>query len=188
MTCGVVMGCASGTASSGSAPTSGALVSDKQVGVRGGLLLFTEPGIDERMIDAPVDLVWAALPEVYSELEIPIGVSDPVAREYGNSSYRTRRVGGERLSRFLECGHGMTAQPYADQYDVSIMVVTKVRPADDSATTVLTTVDAYAKARATSGNAIHCGSKGTLELRIAQMIVDALGLGVVADTAVEAGP
>src|SRR5690606_32548278 len=42
-----------------------------------------------------------------------------------------RRLGGERLSAFINCGSGMTG-PHADQYEVTMSVVTQLTAADDT--------------------------------------------------------
>ena len=133
-----------------------------------------------RLVAAPVDSVWLVLAEVYDRLEIPVTVSDPGQWTFGNPGYRAHRIEGGRLSLYLDCGRGMAA-PYADQYSVTLLVLTRLTEAEGG-TMVVTTVDASAKPRAVSGDEVPCASKGRLELRLAQLIVELLEGGASVDT------
>ncbi len=125
-----------------------------------------------RLVAAPVESVWRVLAEVYDRLEIPVVLSDPGQRTFGNPGYRARRIEGKRLSRYLDCGRGM-GPPNADQYSVTLLVITRLTEAEGG-TMVVTTVDGTAKPRAVSGNAVPCASERRLEVRLAQLIVEVL--------------
>jgi len=139
-----------------------------------GVELYTNPCVGERLMAVPLDSVWLALPGVYGALEIEVTHSDPSRHVFGNPEYRARRVEGKRLSTYIDCGTGVTAVPKADDYQVSLSVTTTLAAGEDTSTVVTTTVDAYARPRAVSTNPVHCTSKGTLELRVVQLIRAAL--------------
>ena len=117
--------------------------------------------------------LWAVLGTVYERLQIPVTLSNPPRWEFGNPRFLARRIEGARLSNHFDCGRTLTGQR-ADEYAVTLSVVTRLTDAPGDSTAVVTTVDGSAKARATSGNALHCASKGTLEMRVAQLVVEAL--------------
>lgn len=125
--------------------------------------LYNEPGMGGRTVPLDIDLVWGALPDVYEQLDIPDAAGDPQRMLYGNPGYRPRRIEGKRLSTYIDCGSGATAIPNADQYDVTMTILTQVtREEDGNGTVIMTTIDANAKPRAHTGNSIHCQSKGVL--------------------------
>ncbi len=133
--------------------------------------MYNQPGVGSRLVDAPLDSVWLALPKAYDLLGIPDAGVDPERTMFGNPGYRARRIEGERLSKYVDCGMGATAAPNADQYDVTVSVLTHLTPGEDGGTMVVTTVEATGKPRAVSGNPVYCQSKGTLEARVAQLVV-----------------
>ncbi len=137
----------------------------------GGTEMYNEPGVGSRLVDAPPDSVWLALPRVYELLGIPDAGADPEQMTFGNLGYRARRVEGERLSKYVDCGMGATAVPNADQYNVTLSVLTRLTPGEDGGTMVVTTVEATGKPRAVSGNPVYCQSKGTLEAKVAQLVL-----------------
>src|SRR4051794_40421341 len=58
-------------------------------------------------LSASADKVWAAITKAYTELGIPVTVVDTELKVVGALRATQRRpVGGERLSRVLECGTG----------------------------------------------------------------------------------
>ena len=136
-----------------------------------GRQLHNEPGIGARLVDAPIDSVWLALPRVYELLGIPDVGADPETMTLGNTSFQNRRIEGERLSTFVDCGSGVTAMPNADTYQVTLSLLTRVTRAEDGGTLVVTTVDGTGKPRAVAGNPVHCQSKGRLEMRVAQLVM-----------------
>ena len=150
---------------------------------RGGetVEIFSDSRGVARLVAAPVDSVWLALPKVYDRLEIPVAVSDPGQRTFGNPGYQAHRIEGELLSQYLDCGRGLGGQ-YADQYSVTLSVLTHLTEAEGG-TTVVTTVDGSARPRAVSGMPGACASKvGRLELRLAELIVEVLEEGASVDT------
>ena len=143
-----------------------------RVGNYAPIEFFNEPGIGARTIAQPVDRVWAVLPAVYDQMGIQPTNVDPPNYELGNPRLNTRRVDGDRMNTFIDCGSSFSG-PLANVYDVTLTVATRLTPRVDS-TVVVTTVDAYAEPMAVSGNPIHCQSRGELELRVAQRALEAL--------------
>lgn len=137
----------------------------------GNIKMHNEPGVGSRLLDAPIDSVWVALPQVYDLLGIPDAAADLGQMTFGNLGYRARRIEGQRLSTYVDCGMGVTAVPTADQYQVTLSVLTRLTPADDGGTLLTTAVEATAKPRAVSSNPVYCQSKGTLEMRVAQLVM-----------------
>jgi len=133
--------------------------------------LSNEAYAEVATIAEPVAAVWPRLQVAYGLLEIPIEHQDPSRHQLGNLNFRPRRIGGDRLSKFLDCGQGNTARQNADTYAVTMSVMTTLTPGDTGADTrVETLVQASAKARDTSSRRVTCASKGQLEMMIAEMI------------------
>lgn len=144
-------------------------------GAMGGMELHNDPRFEPRTVTAPPQTVWAALPAVYRALQIEGAAPDSAQLRYGAVDFTPRRIAGNRLSRYIDCGMGTTAMPKADEYDVTMSVLTRLAAGDASTTMVTTSVTATAKQRAQSGNAVYCHSQGTLEAEIIQRLVTALG-------------
>lgn len=121
---------------------------------------------------ATVAQVWSVLPEVYDDLGIPLGGIDTRNRLLGSTRFQPRRIGGSRLSRYLDCGSGVGVASYADTYAVTMSAVTHVAAGDDGRAIVQTQVHAVAEPKAVSGDRVFCTSKGTLERRIAELVVE----------------
>lgn len=136
--------------------------------------MHNEPGRAARLVLAPLDSVWLALPVVFERLGIPDAGAAPDEKLFGTRGYRARRVEGKRLSTYLDCGSGATAVPRADDYEVTLSVLTSLSAPATGGTMVLTSVDATAKPRSRAGNPVHCASEGTLELRVWELLVELL--------------
>jgi hypothetical protein len=132
-------------------------------------LTAAPPNVHSSVALAPVDQAWAALPGAYAAL----GLQRAHAVDGAERTYRAgpatvpRRLGGERPSRFLDCGTTVS-MPNADGYEVTLEIVTRLRPEGAAATRVETVVHATARPRETSGNLVSCTSNGQLERRIAR--------------------
>jgi len=141
----------------------------------GELQIYNEPGVGARMLQVDPTTIWRTLPEVYDVLEIPIEVMNESALELGNTGYVARRLEGKGLSSYLDCGTGASG-PRADNYDVTLFVATRLIEQGPARTIVQTTVDGSARPRTVSGNPVHCASRGILEMRVAQLTAEALGI------------
>lgn len=137
--------------------------------------MYNEAGIGVRTLEMPAATVWGVVGGVYAQMDIPVEQADPRAMQIGNQGYTARRIERDRMNAFVDCGSDL-AGPLANQYDVTLAVVTRLTAKGEAGTEILTMVDAYARPRAVSGNPLHCQSRGELEKRIAQRIAEALGL------------
>lgn len=128
----------------------------------------------------PVDpaRAWEALPLVYRALGLPVNQRDAAAHRLGVAAFRPRRIEDQPLSRYLECGRGITAGPLADAYQVDLWVDTRVvpDPAGAGTATLATSVTANATPVANQGNTVTCESTGKLERRIAELVHQRLAI------------
>jgi hypothetical protein len=149
------------------------MVSYSGAGGRSTATLTAEAGVGETTFQQSPAAVWAVLPAVFSQLGIEATVNDPAGGQMGNPGYEPRRIENRRLSSFLDCGSGLTGD-YADTYRVRLMIRVELISSAIETTVVRTTVDAYAQDRNTSGNAIHCRSRGSLERRVGELVAERL--------------
>ena len=120
-------------------------------------------------IAAPPDRVFRALSSVYEELGLTVNVLDTQGRRLGVENGRIRRrLGGERLSRYLECGERLGGR-VAETDDITFTLLTQVTP-DGQNSTLRTLVDATARPIGVSGNPITCATTGNLEERIVTLV------------------
>jgi hypothetical protein len=136
--------------------------------------LRNEAAVGERLMEASVGEVWAVLPAVFAQLEIEPTTVDASAAVMGNPAYRARRVEGQRMSRYLDCGR-VLGRDYADSYEITLGVMIQLAPGPDGRAYLRTVVDAYARDRGVSGNPVHCITWGSLERRIAELVTEKLG-------------
>lgn len=136
--------------------------------------ITSETRVSAHAFDAAKQDVWESLVDAYGQLEIPIPVEDRLTWRVGNPRAQIRRIGGERLSRFFECGQASMGRPRADQYDVTFSIFSRLDETEDGRIVLLTEADGSARPNSISTNPIHCSSKGTLEVRIADMVAELL--------------
>ena len=103
------------------------------------------------------DKVWAALGDVYRDLGVALSVADSQSHVLGALRVTQRRpVGGERLSRLLECGSGPYG-PNAERYTVQLTLLTHVEALGDGRSIVDTRVGGSAAPNGLN-SAVSCGS------------------------------
>jgi hypothetical protein len=78
------------------------------------------------------------------------------------------------MSTYFDCGTGLGG-PNADRYEVTIYMMVQLLGPLAQGTMVRTVVDAFAKPRDVSGNAVHCVSKGVLERRVVELMTETVG-------------
>ena len=123
----------------------------------------------ESVLDATPDQVWGVLPAVFEMLQIEVTTVDAGARLMGNRGFRARRIEGNRLSAYVDCGRDFTG-PYADHYAVTLSVLVQLKETWDFKTSVTTVVDGSARPRDVSGARLPCQSKATLERSVTELI------------------
>ena len=132
-----------------------------------------QPGVGQVTVPASLPSVWGSLPSVFEALEIEVTHSEASTGTMGNRGFRARRVEGERMSAWLDCGRGLV-RANADTYEVTLSIVVQLLAAAEGETLVRTTVDAYARDRSLSAGSVHCLSWGALERRVGELIAERL--------------
>ncbi len=169
----VLAGCATaGGTQSGSEPERVTVISS---GLTELEVRTTDAGTGGYHSGAPVEHVWAVLPQVYEELGVQLAVHDSVSRRIGNTGFRPRRLGDARLSQYLRCGTSITATPNADRYQVQVSLITRLSDSGDGGTTIATFLSATARPRDVGGSTVNCASTGRLEERVAEMVDERVG-------------
>lgn len=172
--------CAPATSSPGqpmqtAAPRAGAAVGDD---FKDGRVTNVKPdvvkvGFD---VDAPPEKAWEALIQVVADLGVEVSGTDPAAFALNNPDFQiSRRLGDERLSRYLRCGSGMTG-PFADRYRIRMNFHSQVAPTPDGKSVVETTIQAMGtNPEGTSNTRVPCTSTHILESRIAEGVAKLVG-------------
>ena len=166
-----------GVSTEGSAPAVTSTVQPRELEVSG--MTYNLSSVEDRdvmvkTILAPVDSVWRVLPGVFLELGVQPGTIDPVKYVISNTSFKARRtLGGTRLSRYFDCGTSVVG-PNADQMAITISLTVQVVRDSSAISTMRTQVNAFGISEGVSGVAVHCGSTGGLEARVARMVTDEL--------------
>jgi hypothetical protein len=126
------------------------------------------------MVPAPPAKVFTALNSVYGDLGIDVKLSDPTSGQIGNRNFvKTHRLAGEPISSYVDCGLTVTGLA-ADNYRVTMSLVSQVT-ARDGGSNVETWLTAGARDLATSTGDISCVSKGTLETKVNQLVLQRMG-------------
>lgn len=143
-----------------------------------GTISNIQPGVDRvsHNIEASPDAVWEALAQVYGDLGIEITGMDPRARAVSNPDFTvSRRIGGERLSKYLECGSG-TIGGIANQIRIHMSILSQVESGSEGQSTLHTTIQAIGdNPEGTSNTRIPCSSTHQLEHRIAAEVAVLVG-------------
>jgi hypothetical protein len=119
---------------------------------------------------------FTAVRAAYSTIGIPFTHFDQEQLRLGGFVQVLGDLGSERPSTWVDCGQGATAEPYANQYAVSMAVATRVRAIDEGTSTVETVIRARARARDVSADLLRCRSFGTFERRIADLVRERTGM------------
>jgi len=139
------------------------------------------PGIDNPIlldtmgIAFPVsgsrDSIYAALDSTFRELKIPVETRDPRTGILRNlNADISRRLGGENLSRYLDCGRSFAGNN-ADFYRITLAISTWVEPATGEPQRVMVAIAASGRDPAGSRSAYsQCTSRGALEKRVAERV------------------
>lgn len=136
----------------------------------------TVPPNAKAPIPATPARAFGALKQVYAELDIPAATNDPASGRVGNTNFwKTRRLSGEAMSTYLNCGESFTGAA-ANTYRIYISLVSSIRPDGKGGSELETAFHAQAQNMdGTSGDRIPCGSTGRLEERIRTTLLLKLG-------------
>jgi len=129
-------------------------------------------------IAASPEAVWEALVQVYTDVGIEIAGADPGTRSLNNPDFVvSRRLGGERLSRYLECGSGSIGG-FADHFRIQMNILSQVVAKPDGQSTLHTTIQAVGdNPEGTSNTRVPCRSTHQLEIRIVSEVRELVGGG-----------
>ena len=130
---------------------------------------------EKKTIAVSTDLVWGVLGGVYERIGIPVTAVDSETMTVGNLGYEARRIDGSRMNTYVDCGTNFGG-PLANNYEVTLSVVTKLTKVDERHTEFSTTVDATAMPRTTAGYPVQCTTRQKLEELIVKKVAEVLGL------------
>jgi hypothetical protein len=133
-------------------------------------------GINAR-INASPSSVLETLVNVYPDLGIPVGTLMTSTRQIGNRNYRIpgHSLKNIRLSQIVDCGEGSLVGRAADVDQITLDVISTIKPATDSGSVVNTYLNATARGYTSSNDPVHCASSGVLERMINDRLIKALG-------------
>ena len=108
--------------------------------------------------------VWTVAKQVYASIEVPVAIENPAAHQLGNANfYASRQLAGQPMTKFVDCGNGMTGQKAAT-YRIYMSLLTTIESDGGSGTRVNTTfIPMGQDVSEGSTDRIACGSKGALE-------------------------
>ena len=160
-----VCGCASGGGGT-AAQGSDAGVKQRPIftSAETGTILGEAPRAAVSMLDAPPATVWLAVKKVYADLDIPVTVENPAARQLGNQNFiKSRKMGGDAMTAWVDCGSGMTGAK-ASTYRMSMSLLTDVIPDGKGGTKLQTTfIPMGQDIEQGSSDRIACASTGRFE-------------------------
>lgn len=121
---------------------------------------------------APAD-VWRVLPRAYDDLGFPGGApQNGAGMEYMTPQLGVRgQLYGKRNSEFIDCGASHGGIALEDQGEVLLAMITRLEPAPEGGTLVMTQVDSYARRREVMNDPVSCTSRGVLENAIAEILL-----------------
>ena len=124
--------CASSAASDGSPSSPAPRRTSVRVAGQRPIDITNEAGVGIRLLAAPAQAAWQALPAIFEQLGIAVEYVDRANMAVGTSGYLARRIGGDRMNTFVDCGNDLSG-PLANQYDVTLSVRGQLRPRDPRA-------------------------------------------------------
>lgn len=147
---------------------------------REGRIANVSPGVDRVSVDIPAspEVTWGALIQVYENIGIEVGGADLRTRSLNNTDLLvSRRLGGERLTRYLSCGSGVTAGSAA-HIPIHMSILSQVTAGSGGQSVLHTTIQAVGEnPEGVSNTRVPCGSTHQLEYRIAAEVAELVGGG-----------
>ena len=164
--------CSIACASSGGPPTDTqrVILTDDQI------YRTSVAGNAKALLSATPDQVWTALNQVYAGLGVEVATLDRGSGRIGNAKfYRSRRMAGESISAFLNCGDTFSG-PAANVHRIHMSLISTVRPGAGGKTELETAFNAEAQSmEGASSDRLACGTTGVLEERIRKAVEARLG-------------
>jgi len=176
----ILVGCATGSSASDSLIGSGvqAPASDNPTGTGGEFHLPADMVTASLEVPAPAVQAWPALKTVYQELKIPTPEISETGRLVRNLRFVvSRRLGGERLSRYLDCGRSASGLN-ANTHRLELEIASRVVPMGQEKSRIDTEISGIGiNMEGTSNTRVLCTSNHQLELRIAERVREIVGAG-----------
>jgi len=139
-----------------------------------GVIRANAEPVASAAINASVDAVFNALPDVYRDVGVEVKFLDPATHSIGNKRFtKLYRFAGDPLGAYFGCGASPTG-PIANNDRITISAVSGVTPAGNTSQ-LQTTVTAYAEDMSLSKGKISCVSTGKLEEKIRALVEKRLG-------------
>jgi hypothetical protein len=122
-------------------------------------------------INGSAGATYRALAQVFTELKIPMDTQDSVRGMIGVASVpRMRTFGNARISRYLNCGSGMTGLN-ADNWRVYVTALAFVEKADSATTTMrLAMIGGAQDVAGSSTDPVACGTTGVFESLVTERV------------------
>ena len=128
-------------------------------------------------LDAPYGKVYTAVLAAFDEMKIPLDTRDSALGVVGNLALRrSGNMSGSQLSRWLNCGMGMTG-PNADSWRTYIAVAALLdRVSTTNKTRIRVAMVAGAQdMQGASKDAVPCASSGGIESKVLELIKKKVG-------------
>jgi hypothetical protein len=111
----------------------------------------------------PAEVVWAALPRAYAQMQLPGGPTSRDRMEFTTPQLRVEsQLYGRHNSDFMDCGVVDNGRRIEDHGEVMLAMITRLEAAPGG-TAVMTQLDAYARRRDVASDPIACSTRGVLE-------------------------
>ncbi|HEU4883929.1 MAG TPA: hypothetical protein VFT45_16840 [Longimicrobium sp.] len=115
------------------------------------------------VVPYPAEVVWAALPRAYAEMQLPAGPTSRDRMEFTTPQLRVEnQLYGRHNSDFIDCGTVHNGTRLEDQGEVKLAMITRLEPAPGG-TAVMTQLDAYTRRRDVASDYVACSTRGVLE-------------------------
>ncbi|GMV07822.1 MAG: hypothetical protein AMXMBFR53_40970 [Gemmatimonadota bacterium] len=120
---------------------------------------------------APPETAWRALKRAWADLGIEAAETSEAELWLSNPRFVvTRRLSGQPLSKYLECGSGMLG-PFADRYRIQMSIRSGIVTDGAGGSRVSTYIEAVGQNREGSSNTtVMCSSNYRLERELAQRV------------------
>jgi hypothetical protein len=140
-----------------------------------GAIVGEQPRPAVQTFAAPPTMVWSALRKVLLDLEIPVTVENPTTHQIGNPSfYKARRMAGEPMETFIDCGMGMVG-PKAASYRIYMSLLTTITSDGKSTTAQTMLLPVGQDMSGGAADRISCTTNGKFERLMLERVKSALG-------------
>jgi len=133
------------------------------------LLAGPRVGTVRGFVPASLERAWAAMPAAFAANGLAVNATDSSAHAVGDSVIARGTIGRLSMSELVDCGTPPAGRN-ADSVAVALFVTSRLGPSEPSATTVTNTVQAVA--RPPEGAPIACRSRGVLERRLFEALLN----------------